>query len=80
MTVPITYSQAVTGADVVVPTIDGKVQYTVPEGTQSGTVFRLRGKGIQYVNGTRPRRPVCQSGGGNSEKAYQNAARGTARF
>ena len=30
---------------------DGKVQYTVPEGTQSGTVFRLRGKGIQYVNG-----------------------------
>lgn len=51
MTVPITYSQAVTGADVVVPTIDGKVQYTVPEGTQSGTVFRLRGKGIQYVNG-----------------------------
>ena len=51
VTVPITYSQAVTGADVVVPTIDGKVQYTVPEGTQSGTVFRLRGKGIQYVNG-----------------------------
>ena len=34
-----------------VPTIDGKVQYTVPEGTQSGTTFRLRGKGIQYVNG-----------------------------
>ena len=51
VTVPITYSQAVLGADVVVPTIDGKVQYTVPEGTQSGTTFRLRGKGIQYVNG-----------------------------
>ena len=34
-----------------IPTIDGKVQYTVPEGTQSGTTFRLRGKGIQYVNG-----------------------------
>ena len=49
--VPITYSQAVLGADVVVPTIDGKVEYNVPEGTQSGTVFRLRGKGIQYVNG-----------------------------
>lgn len=49
--VPITYSQAVMGAEVVVPTIDGKVQYTVPEGTQSGTTFRLRGKGIQYVNG-----------------------------
>ena len=51
VSVPITYSQAVLGADVVVPTIDGKVQYTVPEGTQSGTTFRLRGKGIQYVNG-----------------------------
>ena len=51
VTVPVTYSQAVLGAEVVVPTIDGKVQYTVPEGTQSGTTFRLRGKGIQYVNG-----------------------------
>lgn len=49
--VPITYSQAVLGADIVVPTIDGKVQYTVPEGTQSGTRFRLRGKGIKYLNG-----------------------------
>lgn len=49
--VPITYSQAVLGAEVVVPTIDGKVQYTVPEGTQSGTVFRLRQKGIKYLNG-----------------------------
>ena len=33
------------------PTIDGKVEYTIPEGTQTGTVFRLRGKGIQNVNG-----------------------------
>ena len=49
--VPITYSQAVLGADIVVPTVDGKVEYSVPEGTQSGTVFRLRGKGIQYLNG-----------------------------
>ncbi len=51
VTVPITYSQAVMGADVVVPTVDGKVEYTVPEGTQSGTTFRLRGKGIQYLGG-----------------------------
>ena len=49
--VPITYTQAVLGAEIVVPTIDGKVQYTVPEGTQSGTVFRLRQKGVQYLNG-----------------------------
>ena len=51
VTVPITYSQAVLGDSVTVPSIDGKVEYTVPEGTQSGTTFRLRGKGIQYLNG-----------------------------
>ena len=49
--VPITFSQAVLGAEIEVPTIDGKVAYHVPEATQSGTRFRLRGKGIQYVNG-----------------------------
>lgn len=49
--IPITFSQAVLGDEIVVPTIDGKVQYTVPEGTQSGTVFRLRNKGIPYVSG-----------------------------
>lgn len=49
--VPITYSQAVMGDNVIVPTIDGKVSYTVPEGTQPGTTFRLRNKGIPYVNG-----------------------------
>ena len=51
VTVPITYSQATVGAEIVVPTIDGKVEYSVPEGTQSGTVFRLKSKGIQYLNG-----------------------------
>ncbi len=49
--VPITYSQAVLGAEIIVPTIDGKVQYEIPEGTQSGTRFRLRSKGIKYLNG-----------------------------
>lgn len=49
--VPITYSQAVLGDEIVVPTIDGKVKYDVPEGTQPGTVFRLRSKGIAYING-----------------------------
>jgi molecular chaperone DnaJ len=51
VTVPITYSQAVLGSEVVVPTVDGKISYTVPEGTQSGTRFRLRNKGIKYLNG-----------------------------
>lgn len=49
--IPITFSQAVLGDEIVVPTIDGRVKYDVPEGTQSGTVFRLRNKGIPYVNG-----------------------------
>ncbi len=49
--VPITYTQATLGDKVTVPTIDGKVEYTVPDGTQSGKVFRLKGKGIPYVNG-----------------------------
>ena len=49
--VPLTFMQAALGDEVVVPTIDGKVKYTVPEGTQPGTVFRLRNKGIPYVNG-----------------------------
>lgn len=49
--VPITFSQAVLGAEIEVPTVDGKVAQRIPEGTQSGTKFRLRGKGIQYLNG-----------------------------
>ena len=48
---PITFIQAALGAEMEIPTIDGKVKYTVPEGTQSGTVFRLRGKGIPNLNG-----------------------------
>jgi len=42
----ITIPQAALGMELEVPTLDGKVKYTVPEGTQSGDVFRLRGKGI----------------------------------
>ena len=49
--VPITFSQAVLGDDVEVPTVDGRIVQHIPEGTQSGTKFRLRGKGIQNVNG-----------------------------
>ena len=48
----ISYAQAVLGADVEVPTLDGKVKLNIPEGTQSGTTFRLCGKGIPYVRGS----------------------------
>ena len=46
---PISFTQAALGATIEVPTLDGKVRYSVPEGTQTGTVFRLKGKGIPYV-------------------------------
>jgi molecular chaperone DnaJ len=49
--VPVTFAQAALGAELEVPTLDGKVKYTVPEGTQTGAVFRLRGKGVPYLRG-----------------------------
>ena len=48
---PITFSQAVLGAKLKIPTIDDSVEYSIPEGTQTGAVFRLRGKGIPVLNG-----------------------------
>ena len=48
---PITFAQAALGAELEIPTIDGKVKYDIPEGTQSGTVFRLKGRGIPSING-----------------------------
>ncbi len=46
---PISFVQAALGAEVEVPTLDGRVKYNIPEGTQTGTVFRLRGKGIPHL-------------------------------
>lgn len=47
--VPITFSQAALGCKVEAPTLSDKVVYVVPEATQSGTVFRLKGKGIKLL-------------------------------
>ena len=44
--VPISFPQAALGAEIEVPTLEGKLKMKVPPGTQSGNVFRLRGKGI----------------------------------
>ena len=49
--VPITVAEATLGAEIDVPTLDGNTKYDIPEGTQYGTRFTLRGKGIPYVNG-----------------------------
>ncbi len=48
--VPVTISEATLGAEITVPTLEGNVKYTIPEGTQHGTQFTLKGKGIPYVN------------------------------
>ena len=48
--IPITFVQAALGADITVPTLDGKVKFTIHEGTQPGDEFKLKGKGIQRLN------------------------------
>ena len=50
LALPVSFVQAALGAEVEVPTLDGKVKLTIPEGTQTGSVFRLRGKGIPHLN------------------------------
>jgi molecular chaperone DnaJ len=48
--VPISFTHAALGAKIDVPTLDGKVKMTIPAGTQSGKVFRLKGKGIPHLH------------------------------
>jgi molecular chaperone DnaJ len=48
--VPVSFSQAALGTELKIPTLDGDHSLKVPEGTQSGTVFRIRGKGVPVVN------------------------------
>ena len=50
---PISFSQAALGADIEVPTLTGRVSMKIPAGTQSGRIFRLRGKGIPELDGYR---------------------------
>src|SRR5256886_2396178 len=49
--VPIPFSTATLGGEVPVPTLEGKANLKIPAGTQSGQMFRLRGKGLVHVNG-----------------------------
>lgn len=49
--IPITFVQAALGAKVTAPTVDGKIELTVPEGTQSGSVLRIKNKGIPNLRG-----------------------------
>ncbi|HOP99690.1 MAG TPA: molecular chaperone DnaJ [Acetivibrio clariflavus] len=49
--IPITFVQAALGAELEIPTLEGKVKYQIPEGTQTGTVFKLKNKGIPFIRG-----------------------------
>ena len=49
--IPITFTQAVLGTKLEIPTLDGKESYTIGEGTQPGDVFKLKGKGVPNING-----------------------------
>jgi molecular chaperone DnaJ len=49
--VPISYPQAALGTEIKVPTLEGEHTLKVPDGTQSGTSFRIRGKGVPVLNG-----------------------------
>jgi molecular chaperone DnaJ len=49
--VPISFVQAALGAQIEVPTLDGMVKMKIPEATQSGKIFRLKGKGIPHLHG-----------------------------
>ena len=53
--VPISFAQAALGANIQVPTLDGKVEFEIPEGTQTGKEFILRDKGIPEINNPRRR-------------------------
>lgn len=51
--VPISFAEATLGATIKIHTLEGDVDYTIPEGTQTGTVFTLKGKGVPEINGKR---------------------------
>lgn len=53
--VNISFAQAALGATVQVNTLDGKVELKIPEGTQTGTAFRVKGKGISYLRNPKQR-------------------------
>jgi molecular chaperone DnaJ len=50
--IPITFVQGALGGELEVPSLDGKIKYTIPEGTQTGSIFRIKGKGIPELHGS----------------------------
>jgi molecular chaperone DnaJ len=57
---PISFTQAALGGEIEIPTLDGSAKIKVPPETQSGQVFRLRGKGIKGVRSSYPGDLLCE--------------------
>jgi molecular chaperone DnaJ len=58
--VPIPFTVAALGGEMEVPTLGGKVKLKIPEGTQTGKMFRMRGKGVKPIRGTTPGDLLCR--------------------
>ncbi|MCC2639481.1 MAG: dnaJ, partial [Moraxellaceae bacterium] len=58
--VPISFADAALGGELEVPTLEGRVKLKIPEGTQTGKLFRLRGKGVAPVRGGGPGDLLCR--------------------
>ncbi|MFZ2290448.1 MAG: molecular chaperone DnaJ [Halopseudomonas yangmingensis] len=58
--VPISFTDAALGGELEVPTLDGRVKLKIPEGAQTGKLFRLRGKGVTPVRGGAPGDLLCR--------------------
>ena len=58
--VPIPFTVAALGGEMEVPTLNGKVMLKIPEGTQTGKMFRMRGKGVKPIRGTTPGDLLCR--------------------
>lgn len=60
MDVPISFADAALGKEVEVPTMDGRISLKVPEGTQTGRLFRVRGKGVKPVQSSMVGDLICR--------------------
>jgi molecular chaperone DnaJ len=75
--VPINFAMAALGGEIEVPTLDGRVNLKVPGETQTGKLFRMRGKGVKSVRGGAQGDLLCRVGGnaGWPERQAETAER-----
>ena len=77
--VPISFTTAALGGEIEVPTLAGKAAIDIPEGTQAGKQFRLRGKGIKGVRSSYPGDLYCHVVGRDAGQAHRAPAQAAAR-